>query len=294
MKFKRSYILFGLVLTLFVFANYTIYKASGAHPGSTGAPGELTCAQSGCHADAMVTKDSVSAVNTLVFSASDTLYAPGQTYTLTLRVNNPGKVKFGFELNALKDSTNTNIGSLSVLDQVRTQKISHVAGTDFRYSMTHKTAGNFTTTPGAIEWKMLWTAPDYNVGTITFYYATNNTNNNGQNTGDHIYLSKFKIRPFVFVNPFLGIGDISNTTDLSVHFDASSHHLKLRFTYTESSQAKIQVLDMGGKLIVESAVKPSVLEQEQDVLLPEDCATGTYFVKLLTNKGVATKKVVVQ
>src|SRR5436853_3611337 len=109
---KRLIIFVTTLGALIFMASYTVLKTSGSHPGSTGAPGDLTCSQFGCHITASVTQDS-GLVNKLLFSANDTTYLPGNSYTLTLQVTDSHCQKFGFELVALKDSTDTNIGNRS-------------------------------------------------------------------------------------------------------------------------------------------------------------------------------------
>ncbi|MCE3259472.1 MAG: hypothetical protein K0S12_1113, partial [Bacteroidetes bacterium] len=59
---KKKYItLFCVVCCVLLLASYTtaVKKTSGAHPGSTGAPGDLTCAQQGCHTGAQVVPNAV-------------------------------------------------------------------------------------------------------------------------------------------------------------------------------------------------------------------------------------------
>src|SRR6478735_7589051 len=97
--------------------NLTTYKkTAGSHPGSTGAPLDQTCAQTGCHIDAQVIPNAITNT-TLSFSASDTTYIPGQTYTLTLKAKGLGSnptTKFGFELVALTDKDSLNAGQMII------------------------------------------------------------------------------------------------------------------------------------------------------------------------------------
>src|SRR5688572_20708998 len=111
MRKRKMIITVSLALSLIVFANYTVLKTAGSHPGSTGAPGELTCAQASCHTDAQVSQD-FGTVNNLIYSDPNAEYIPGQSYTLTLQVTKALVSKFGFELNALEDLATTNIGTL--------------------------------------------------------------------------------------------------------------------------------------------------------------------------------------
>jgi hypothetical protein len=291
----RSLLLLFVTASVFFLASYTVFKSSGSHPGSTGAPGELTCAQSGCHV-AKVTQDS-GTVNTLLFSGADTTYTPGSTYTLTLKVNKALISKFGFELVALKDSTNTNIGTFSLLESTRTQVINHVVGSnDFRFSMTHKTAGTTTSTPGAIQWRMKWTAPSTNVGKITFWYASNCTNNNGQETGDDIYLSHFRIRPFVPADTTIttGVGEYALGDALRAYQDGQSNDLLINFSSYGEQRGRITLYDINGRLILDKKVQLVPGHNLERVRLPENCCEGAYFVKLVTGDREYRSRIILE
>ena len=284
----------ALAASIFVFASYTIIKTAGSHPGSTGAPGETTCAQSGCHTDAPVIQDSLG-VNTLVFSAQDSTYVPGQTYTLTLKVNSPGIEKFGYELVALKDVNNTNTGIFNVLDAVRTQTTSHTINNDLRISFTHDYPGTDSLSAGYTEWKMQWTAPTTNQGFITFYCATNCTNNDALVTGDKIYLSSLTIKPIATntINTTF-IEDPQLENNLKVFFDRDSKHIAVNYNLNSPSPIKIMVYDSFGKTIFESASEIKSGVQKEKISLSSNYAKGAYIVRLAVNTKVITKKIIVE
>jgi hypothetical protein len=300
---KKTISLFSVAACVLLLASYTVYKTSGAHPGSTGAPGDLTCAQSGCHVTASVLQDS-GLVNTLLFTSNDTTYTPGNSYTLTLQVTKPQISKFGFELVALKDSTNKNIGNFTLLEGTRTQKINHMAGGgDLRFSMTHKTAGTSTSSPGAIQWKMKWTAPTTNVGTITFWYASNCTNNNGQNTGDQVFLSHFQIRPYV-PEDTTGGNDTTITTGmkkinpdlnrLRAYQESNSHFLSVNFSSYTEQEGKIMLCDVSGRLLLAEPIRFVPGHNMQRLELPANCCEGAYFVKVVADNRVYTNKIILE
>jgi hypothetical protein len=274
----KRLILFVTTLGALIFmASYTVLKTSGSHPGSTGAPGDLTCAQYGCHVKSSVMQDA-GLVNTLLFSSNDTTYIPGNTYTLALQVTLPNIQKFGFELVALKDSTNTNIGNFILMDPVRTQILNYQAtATDLRYSVTHQSAGTTTATAGAIEWKMKWTAPPANVGPITFWYATNCTNNDGQNTGDSIFLSSFQIKPHV---QSTGLKEESKIKNLNVRYDREQQTLQFSFKSAQVQDAQVVIYDINGKLVLDQKIQTLNSEQDYKLRMPDNLPKGAYIVKL--------------
>ena len=131
----------------------------------------------------------------MIFPNADSTYIPGETYSITLKVQLAGIAKFGFELVALRDSDSTNTGQIIITEPTRTQDLAYVVAVGPRTSVAHKTAGTPAISTGFTQWTFDWTAPATNEGTITFYYATNCTNNNNSASGDKIYLSSFQIKP---------------------------------------------------------------------------------------------------
>lgn len=285
---KKTYLLHLAFIALLSLASYTVIKTSGSHPGSTAAPGDQTCAASGCHTDASITYDT-NTVNHLSISSSDTSYIPGQTYTLTLQVIESHTQKFGFELVALADSNNTNVGTFGLLEPTRTQILNYVSGTDLRYSVSHKTAGTAATGPGTIQWTMKWTAPASNVGNITFWYTTNCTNNNTFATGDMLFLSSFKIHHKDTVT-VTGLQKFSQKKNVSMYFNRDLNSLNLNFESDRAQETELIMFDMNGKLVASKKLQVTIGQQEHKVKLPETLSNGAYIVSLsVSGKASATK-----
>lgn len=293
MKNKPTFIAVVLAASTLLFANYTVLKTAGSHPGSTGAPGDLTCSQNGCHSDAQVTQNPVG-INTLLFSNIDSTYLPGQTYTLTLQVTSSHTSKFGFELTALRDANTNNAGTLGILEPIRTQLISHSLGNDLRTSVTHETAGTVSLSPGFTEWKMKWTAPSTNVGTITFYYATNCTNNDGLDTGDNIYLSSFGIKPAITTNiGKVNMAGMTPESDFVIFFNRELREVVLKYSLSRPSYVKTVVSDCQGVTVFESASALKSGEQNEKISLSPNYAKGAYLVRILINNTVISRKIIV-
>jgi len=200
----KSSILLSIIMC-FVFASiasavsdekngdYTL-KSSGAHESSTGAPGERTCAQSGCHEMSEIINDDTT--NTLIFSDDDGLYGNAME-GIRLRVRKEDKVKFGFQIVCL-DSLNKNAGSWVLLNKERVQ----TQGADFslvsavgRSYVTHTYKGNLAQVPGEIYWDFAWLPPANGYqGKVTFYVMSNCANNDNTNAGDVFYASKHSLQ----------------------------------------------------------------------------------------------------
>ncbi|MGE0568427.1 MAG: choice-of-anchor V domain-containing protein [Bacteroidia bacterium] len=289
---KNIITLIFTAVSLLLFTNYTVFrKTAGSHPGSNGAPGDQTCAASGCHADAMITP---SAVNncTLIFSSQDSSYVPGATYNVTVQTKGiiPTS-KFGFECVAIKDNGNLNIGQFSITDfnPIRTQIVNYPSGSETRYSVTHTSAGTPALSANFSQWTFDWTAPPVNEGTITFYYATNCTNNDAANTGDAIFLNTFQIHP---ANTTL-VKDLADQYDLQTSFDRSNNAFKLKFDLKGTRNVQISVLDINGKVIYNGPSEVLSNEQDKHITIKNKLSSGSYIVLIQIEEQKVTKKLAI-
>lgn len=288
---KKHLISVVAFLSVFLFANYTVYKTAGSHPGSTGAPLDLTCAKSGCHVDASITLNAVNN-NTLTFSSVDSSYVPGQTYSMTVKVKGPVapvSTKFGFEIGAIKDADSLNVGSFVITNPTRTQIITHPIGNDMRYSVTHKTASTPALSSNYNEWSFNWTAPPTNEGKITFYYATNCTNNNGQNTGDKIYMHTFQIHPSTVTS----VKQIADEYDLKLYYDSDAKEILVSYDLKGNREVQVNAFDNMGKLIYKSPSSKLSGAQKQKISIGNNISKGAYLVQLSIGNQTASKKVII-
>ncbi len=150
--------------------------------GRTGGPanGGATCRA--CHGNAVGTG------SVQILGAPDS-YQANRVYDLTVRVADPTKLGAGFQI-SVEDANGNHIGSLSVIDAVKTKLnpddnayLNHTSdGVDASVAAW---AGN----GNSYSYPARWTAPATDMGTITFWAAGNAINNNFSPTGDTIYLT---------------------------------------------------------------------------------------------------------
>jgi hypothetical protein len=269
-------------------------KTAGMHPSSTGAPGDLgSCANAstGCHSNATVTNDNTNIVNTLIYSAADSSYVPGQTYTLTLKAQKSGIVKFGFGMVALRTSNNSNQGTWVVTDAARTHTVTGTGTLSTRKYMTHSTNGTPAVSAGLGQWSFNWKAPATNVGNIKFYYATNCTNNNNDETGDQLYLSSFTIHPFVSTT---SVANWINEEDLFVSANPANQELVVNYQLKRECQLSLQLFDLQGKRLAQTEPLYKFAGANSDRLSLTDVTPGIYMVSVNINGALLTKKVLVQ
>ena len=148
--------------------------SSGPDPGLTGAPGESTCAA--CHGGGP-------AGGVLTIEGLPTTYNAGLQIVVTVRLNHPGRARYGFELTALGPG-GTSVGTIELTEPQRTQLKNSFAGPQRQY--VEHTFGGITPSSGQGLWTFRWTAPATSSGTVTFYAAGNSANGDGNTTGDTI------------------------------------------------------------------------------------------------------------
>lgn len=206
-----------------------LVNSNGPSAGKTGAPGEATCTQ--CHGG---TAQSGAAVNALIFSGAANEYQPGNTYTFSISMST-GTIKNGFQVTAL-DASNTMAGSWVITDALRTKIVSGGG----RSYVTHTGSGNTQS-----SWSMDWTAPASDVGDVTFYAATNASNNNGQDSGDQIYLSQLTIGSATGT----GISQYQMMQDALEIYPLGEGRFQIGFQSFESANVMIKAYTVDGRLL---------------------------------------------
>ncbi|MBI1788184.1 MAG: hypothetical protein HYR60_11615, partial [Acidobacteria bacterium] len=84
---------------------------AGPDPGKTGAPGESTCAEAGCHAGTVN-----SGPGSVKIDAGGTTYQPGVKQRIKGTGSDPAQRRWGFQLTARVGTTRTQAGSFTPVD----------------------------------------------------------------------------------------------------------------------------------------------------------------------------------
>lgn len=246
-------------------------NSGGAAPGKTGAPGEMNCTQ--CH-DGSVQDGT--AENILLISqggAPVNNYTPGQQYSVNLSmISNP--VKRGFQATAL-NSNNAMAGFFTGL-----AGNTSINGAARKYA-NHTSSSN--TSAAAPNWSWTWTAPSAGTGDVTFYVATNKTNNNGNDNGDMIYLSQFVIQE----SSNVGLEEeISNFSIVGL----SQETISLRAKDAIGRLEGISIHDTNGKLL---SFTPEVQAENGLFIInrPSQMQKGLYFLTFQANSRLISKKI---
>ena len=183
---KILYIIpFTLATGMLVSFDFTS-KSEGAPVSATGAPNEITCATSGCHDDNVPNLGS--AVISIESNTLETGYVPGETYPVTVKIEDSDVVRFGYQLVVLDEAGN-NVGDIQIIDPVRTQTMfNHLELTDREYA-TYTYEGTSAVQTGLGEWTINWVAPESNLP-VTFYVACVSADNDGTDEGDVVYTTQ--------------------------------------------------------------------------------------------------------
>lgn len=160
-------------------------SSSGAPGAHTGAPGEQTCATSGCHDDNAI--NSGKAILSIEVGSSVTNYVPGKTYAVKVSISETNVKRFGFQLVALNKSTLSSVGSFQIADAGRTQMVKNTQAFSDREYVTYSFNGTDASSEGMSEWIVNWTAPSSDIGPVAFYAAGVSANDDMTDKKDHVY-----------------------------------------------------------------------------------------------------------
>ncbi len=272
-----------LLLSLIVVVTAALHVDSNSAPASTtGAPGEVNCTTSGCHQSFLVNSGSGSV--SINFDNGASSYIPGKTYTVNVEVDQSSLIRFGFQMVALKNSDNSNVGTFTPTDGSRNQVTTGYGNLTDRKYITYTFKSTGSTIVGKGIWSFNWTAPTINEGEITFYIASIAANNDGNDLGDYCYTSSLKIN---------SNAPIINPTDFSVSTfpNPAKDKIGVNYSIIETSNIKIDLVDVQGK-IVEQLFDAVQAEGEYKLSLPftNRYKGGLYYVKFTHNNKTTYKK----
>jgi hypothetical protein len=120
-------------------------------------------------------------------------FSPGQTYTLQVRLHDPGQQRWGFELTVLDDADFLSAGGqLIVTDSENTQLSEDLEGTEDY--LKHTSSGTeWGLLDGPALWSFDWMAPVGPVESVTFYVAGNAANGDESFLDDYIYVATYNV-----------------------------------------------------------------------------------------------------
>ena len=263
----------GVLLVLFVVSTGSVLAFSFDPPDErTGAPGEANCTM--CHAGNALNASGGS----LMLTIPET-YQPNEVYTIVVNLSRTGQSRWGFEMTAL-DADGASAGSFAADDAENTQ----VSETNNKQYIQHTSIGTAQGTNDTHSWEFQWTAPDADMGPITFYAAGNAANGDFGASGDYIYTVQEESTPPVPVVAGVTleiVGEKARTTQDAV----AGVKYTLKVTNTGNMMDTVS-LEASAEVGIGGSVLGTL--SERSVELEADASTEvTFMVKgdLLTGPG---------
>jgi hypothetical protein len=161
-----------------------------------------------------------------------------------------------------------------------------VNGTTKKYA-NHTSTSNTSST---LSWTWTWTAPASGTGNVTFYVASNKTNNNGNDNGDVIYLSQH-----VFSEASSAGIEENSEEYVSVFFDENSNSIHANFNALSVSATALKLIDISGQVAYSTTLGTSEIgKNTKEIQLNKTLKSGIYIVTLEIGRKVYSKKIVVK
>jgi len=199
---RQRKILIGKTLVILSVIPILIFAHEfGPDPGKSGAPGESTCNEIGCHVGTGLN----AGPGSVKINTEGSSYIPGVTQRVSVTISDSApQRRWGFQLTVRRASdSKTRAGILTPLDG--TTQATCATATLFETRCTadpvlqyieHTLEGNIITAPGAGNtFHFNWTPPATDVGNIIMYAAGNAANGNSLESGDRIYTTTLTLTP---------------------------------------------------------------------------------------------------
>ena len=233
----------GLFLLVFVASSSSAFAFSSGPPDEkTGAPNEGTCAQVGCH----TANDLNVSGGSLILTVPET-YVPSEVYTIVVDLSRTGQSRWGFEMTAL-DADGARAGSFAV-DAAGATQLSEANSKQY---IKHTSIGTAQGTNDTHSWEFQWTAPNTDIGPITFYTAGNASNGNFNPIDDYIYTEQAESTPPIPIVAGVSL-EIVGDTALSTMNAVAGVNYALKVTNTGNMMDTI-TLEASAEVGIEGSV----------------------------------------
>lgn len=244
----------------------TIKNPSNPPTGSTGAPGELTCAQAGCHSGGAYT-------GTVALTGVPDTVVANTTYTLTL-TNTSNAPRAGFQLVCL-DATNAQCGTLTAGTG---SSVEIASGKQYMGQSTPKLLS-----AGATSWTFTWKSPATLINSaITFYFVSLSANGNGGTAGDNALKSTKVVR----FKSTTSSKEVNKTIAVNVFPNPTKEVLNIDLA--DVANAQMTMTDINGRVLL---IKQ--LTEKTSKINIAHLSKGYYNVQIQADGKSVSKKIVI-
>lgn len=264
MKFKNIYKVAGLIGLYIFLQSRAGGPASEASLQVTGAPGNGTCANTGCHTAGSFNPT----VSMSLFDGANLAikYDPGKTYTLRITISaiSGSPARYGFQAVAL-DASNAQAGDWGTPPAGIGVKT--LGGKKY---IEH----NAPTTASLIE--LPWVAPAAGTGSVTFYAGGLAANNNSNVTGDGNANGSLVITENGTSNADAPSEQFAQVTVMP---NPVADMLNLNITSRLAGNHKVRIFSANGNLVKTQGVNLQAGQNTEQVPVGE-LAPGLYLVQI--------------
>ncbi|HRO43394.1 MAG TPA: T9SS type A sorting domain-containing protein [Flavipsychrobacter sp.] len=269
---KRSFLLFSAVagMLYLTLSSNSFGPASSSNGNRTGSPGSAgTCGSSGCH--------SVPSANTTgLFIVADatapttpvTSYTPGHNYIVALSGNNATKANFGFQAIVLRQSNNTQVGTITTTD-AKTHVPSGYTALIEHNQRIGKTQGVYAVT-------FNWTAPAAGTGPVTIYGIINAVNSDGGVAGDEPSNTFSQVLTEIPTS----VASLSQNIKITAYPNPATSNVNIKMEGAENGTYTINVMDVTGRTIQTESLQVNG-ENANISLQTGNWASGLHFAQII-------------
>ena len=255
-----------VLATLWFALSSSLLNPGNPPEGSTGAPNELTCQQSGCHGGGTFT-------GTVAISGLPDTVVANTTYTITL-TNASTAVRAGFQLVCL-DATNAQCGTLTTGTGT---SIGLIGNKQYISQSTPKILSG-----GSTSWTFTWKSPvSLSNNAITFYFVTLAANGDGNNSGDNVLKSSKTVR----LKTTTSNKDLQNTIAVNIFPNPTKEILNIELA--DAQNAQMTLTDINGRVLLFKN-----LTDKSSKINIAHLSKGYYNVQIQAGKQSVSKKIVV-
>lgn len=230
MQLKPLHVSAAIVATWFLLTDFR--NPTNPPIGRTGAPGETTCAASGCHSGGNFT-------GTVSIAGIPDTVAPNQSYTVTL-TNAGNATRAGFQLTCL-DNANAKCGTLTAGSG------NNVASNSANGRQYVRQSAPKTLTGGNTSWSFTWKAPATASGDLCkFYFVSLCADGNGQRTNDNPVVAT-KNAVLKAVSPAEEAPEAAKSW---LDFQANTSTNLLTVNLLRDHKGRLEIFDMQGKMVL--------------------------------------------
>ncbi|MFZ7114856.1 MAG: choice-of-anchor V domain-containing protein [Bacteroidota bacterium] len=252
--------------------------------GYTNSPGELDCTD--CH-DTYTLNSGGGSVTLTSTNMTNWVYDPGVTYHMTATVSRASNELFGVCVEALLP-TGANAGTLVITNttttQIKTKTINGVS----RRSVVHKLDAGQGVDSFAFSFD--WTAPATNSGDVTFYFAGNASDADGNESGDYIYVDN-KVCAYNLSND---INSIEARDKITVFPIPVQDHFTVNYDLNTAGIVNIRLYSIKGDLVSDLSTKiMSAGNHSEKFYLPMAISPGNYILSIKTDSGTNSRKILI-